>query len=73
MIFNLSEIRLRSDPNAIITIQQFFKYIKNKVLIIFKEREDKKDEHFVPASKEFYEFQIELMRTMNYDDVSITI
>jgi ubiquitin carboxyl-terminal hydrolase 7 len=64
------EIRLRSDPNAIITIQQFFKYIKNKVLIIFKEREDKKDEHFVPASKEFYEFQIELMRTMNYDDVA---
>ncbi|KAG4101998.1 cysteine proteinase [Neocallimastix lanati (nom. inval.)] len=67
------EEKLRSDPNAIVFIPDFFKYVRNKVIITFKERVDKENEHFVPASKEFDEFQIELMKTMNYDEVSITV
>jgi len=70
--YNFREEKLRSDPNAIVFIPDFFKYVRNKVIITFKERVDKENEHFVPASKEFDEFQIELMKTMNYDEVSIS-
>lgn len=62
---------MRTDPNALVYIPDFFANVRDKVLITFKEREDKEDEHFVPASKEFNEFQIELLKTMNYDEVYI--
>jgi len=64
------EEKLRTDPNALVYIPDFFANVRDKVLITFKEREDKEDEHFVPASKEFNEFQIELLKTMNYDEVA---
>ncbi|OUM70453.1 hypothetical protein PIROE2DRAFT_68396 [Piromyces sp. E2] len=64
------EEKLRQSPNSIIYIPDFFKYVRNKILITFKERVDKEDEHFVPASKEYLEFQLELLKTMNYDEVA---
>jgi len=64
------EEQLKSNKNAIVYIPEFFKSVRNKVLVNFKEREDKEDEHFVPASKEYLEFKLELLKTMNYDEVA---
>jgi ubiquitin carboxyl-terminal hydrolase 7 len=61
---------LRKDPNAIVSIPKFFEFVKSKVLVTFREREDKEDEHFVPASREFFEFKLELLKHMNYDEVA---
>jgi len=62
---------LRQDPNALVYIPEFFKYVRNKVLVLFREKvEDKEDEHFVPASKEYLEFTLELLKTMHYDEVA---
>jgi len=64
------EEQLRSSKDAIVYIPEFFKSVRNKVIVNFKEREDKEDEHFVPASKEYLEFKLELLKTMNYDEVA---
>jgi ubiquitin carboxyl-terminal hydrolase 7 len=64
------EEKLRKAPDSIVYIPDFFKFVRNKILIVFKERVDKEDEHFVPASNEYLEFQLELLKTMNYDEVA---
>jgi len=70
MLTQEQEEKLRNDPTPLVYIPDFFKYVRSKILVTFKEREDKDDEHFVPVSKEFNEFQLELLKTMNYDDVA---
>ncbi|ORX47578.1 cysteine proteinase [Piromyces finnis] len=64
------EEKLHKISNSIIYIPDFFKNVRNQILINFKEKVDKEDEHFVPASKEYLEFQLELLKTMNYDEVA---
>jgi len=67
------EAKLREIPNSVALIPDFFKNVRNKILITFKEKEDKEDEHFVPASNEYLEFQLELLNTMTYDEVAMAV